>query len=373
MAAAQSHSTRSRSRLFRVVALTFSFVFLFFLFELAIRIFAAAGLLTIPGPPPRAPAIWDPDHESFGVWHTPDATQVLQTRDFSVTYQTNSVGARDVERERESSTSRVVFLGDSVVEGWGVEVEKRLSNLLESKTGVPHLNFGMAHFGPYQSYLAYRDLAKTFAHDTVFLGIFPHNDFLDLDFEAAAHALGYEYRYRPYLVGEYPNYQHVDHRESWWQQFARRTFYTYSAIDFIVSKLARHTIDGYKTPRYNEQGLPYSLLYDFSQEQLQLLTHTVALLQEELEGRELVIILFPALPAFARLELSGPSPLADTLRAAGKEGTLRVIDLLPAMAKPGVDYSKYFVAPEHFDFHLSRRGNVLVGRILRRELADIYP
>jgi hypothetical protein len=341
-------------------------------FELAIRFFAAAGLLTIPGPPPRTSEIWDADHETFGVWHSLHSSEVVQTRDFAVTYETNSVGARDVERQRDQATKRVVVLGDSVVEGWGVESRKRLSNRLEASTAIPHLNFGMAHFGPYQSYLVYRDLAKTFAHDIVMLGVFPYNDFLDLDFEAAAHALGYEYRYRPYLIGEYPDYRHFDHREATWQNFLRRRFYTYSAIDFVIDRLTDHTVDGYKSQLYNDRDLYFSYFYDYSEDQLQLLKHSLELLQAEATGKTMVVVLFPALPDFARLQQSGPSPLADEIRSVDQAGTLRVVDLLSEMARSGADHSKYFVSPEHSDFHLNPKGNRVAAEILRSELADLY-
>ena len=63
----------------------------------------------------------------------------------------------------------------------------------------------MAHFGPYQEYLVYRDLAREFDHDAVLVGVLPGNDFANIDFDLARTLPRHDYRYRPYLVGD-PRY-----------------------------------------------------------------------------------------------------------------------------------------------------------------------
>ncbi len=87
-----------------------------------------------------------------------------------------------------------MVLGDSFLEGWGLPVADRLSNLLEEATGVPHLNFAAAHFGPYQQLLVYEELASQFDHNAVLASVLPTNDFIDLDLEAARELEDYEYR-----------------------------------------------------------------------------------------------------------------------------------------------------------------------------------
>src|SRR5690606_12262006 len=149
----------------------------------------------------------------LGIWRWPNARFEHRGDCFDVVYETNSIGARDVERPREAAGRRVVVLGDSFMEGWAVAREARLPDRLEAATGIPHLNFAMAHFGPYQSLLAYRSLARDYEHDAVLLGLLPANDFLDSELALAATIAG-SYLYRPYLVGEPPNYTRWDHRES---------------------------------------------------------------------------------------------------------------------------------------------------------------
>ncbi len=118
--------------------------------ELSVAALVHAGLLDTPRPPRGGTAFWKGHHPRFGVWHEPNAETVHERACFRVRYATNSVGARDAERSLDADAPRVVVLGDSFLEGWGVARDERLSERLESGTGFEHLNFAMAHFGPYQ-------------------------------------------------------------------------------------------------------------------------------------------------------------------------------------------------------------------------------
>jgi lysophospholipase L1-like esterase len=91
--------------------------------------------------------------------------------------------------------SRVVLLGDSMMEGLGVGRENRVSDLLEKKTDVEHLNFATSGiFGPIQQWLIYENLAQQFDHTAVYLFVFPTNDFVDNDPKK-----NNPRRYRPYF------------------------------------------------------------------------------------------------------------------------------------------------------------------------------
>src|ERR1700757_1363940 len=78
---------------------------------------------------------WADINPDFGVWHRPNGHFYHQGGCFSVEYTTNSYGARDVERSLHSSRPRTVLLGDSMIEGFGMQTEERLSNLLEKGAG----------------------------------------------------------------------------------------------------------------------------------------------------------------------------------------------------------------------------------------------
>jgi len=367
-------SSSRRNLAFRIIALTISTALTLLLLELSLWLLVRNDLFRMQAPSGSTESVWDPNHPTFGSWHRPGVNQLLQFPTFKVHYRTNSVGARDIERERVGSGPRAIVLGDSVTEGWGVEASQRLSNLLESATGTPHLNFSMAHFSPYQTYLVYREFGRKFSHDMVLLGLFPFNDFTDLDYDSAAHAPGYEYRYRPYLVGRYPNYHHLDHREPAWQRFLRSRSYTYGVLDILSSRLRGNDTGGYEREIKDESGLYRSFYYDYTQPQLDLLKRCLELIRSEAAERPVIVVLFPTPLDLLRSRQSGPGRLVDELLAVAETGAgeLRVVDLLSKMTEQKMHPKHFFLSIEHSDFHLNPRGNAFAAHILRQELADLY-
>ena len=152
----------------------------------------------------------DPD---FGVWRPINLTKVLKGECFEATYHSNSYGARDKERARKSDKKRVFVLGASNVEGFGVDTIDRVTNLVENSTGIEMLNFAVAgYFSPTQQYLLYKKYHQKFEHDYVIMGISFPKGFEEDDIEVwRERALGTDYWkwYRPYWVGDYPNYDLV--------------------------------------------------------------------------------------------------------------------------------------------------------------------
>ena len=124
---------------------------------------------------------WVDNNPSFGMWHRANGHFIHKSGCYSVAYDTNSYGARDVERSVHSSAPRTVVLGDSMIEGVGQPADKRLTNILEKDTGREYLNFGSGSFGPLQYSLSYKTLASKFDHDLVLVGFVPDNDFHDMD------------------------------------------------------------------------------------------------------------------------------------------------------------------------------------------------
>ena len=125
---------------------------------------------------------WGTYNPVFGMWHPPNGHFIHQEGCFSFEYSTNSYGARDVERTLHSDRPRTVVLGDSFMEGFGLPVNERLSNVLEARTGREHLNFGTGGgFSPLQYALTYESLASKFDHNVVLVGVLPDNDFHEMD------------------------------------------------------------------------------------------------------------------------------------------------------------------------------------------------
>ena len=164
--------------------------------ELALRGLGIFGLAPINTYPDTIkPVFWDDIRRDTGVWRYPNAELRVRTRCYDVLYETNSFGARDRPRTKAHEGQRVVLLGDSMMEGLGVSREDRVSDLLEKKTGIEHLNFATSGiFGPIQQWLIYENLAREFDHTAVYLFVFPTNDFVDND-----PSKNDPRRYRPYL------------------------------------------------------------------------------------------------------------------------------------------------------------------------------
>src|ERR1700740_3179594 len=120
---------------------------------------------------------WVDNNSSFGMWHRANGHFVHKSGCYSVAYDTNSYGARDVERSLHSSAPRTVVLGDSMIEGVGLPADKRLTNILEKDTGREYLNFGSGSFGPLQLALSYKTMASKFDHNLVLMGVVPHKVF----------------------------------------------------------------------------------------------------------------------------------------------------------------------------------------------------
>jgi len=181
----------------------FLLLFFYLLFELICFGFIKSGY--IPARQPSFHFVWkNPQYPlpmadidtTWGTWHYKEPFR-SQNGCIYFDYRINSYGARDIERQKKSNNKdRVIVLGDSFTEGYGLAENERLSNLLQKKTGKEFLNFSCADFGTTQEYLVYKYLAQAFDHSTIFIGFVPFNDFENDD----RSFLGEQNRYKPYFI-----------------------------------------------------------------------------------------------------------------------------------------------------------------------------
>src|ERR1700722_815130 len=158
------------------------------------------------GRSPQGPG-WLTEREAWGAWHAPNRDDRQQSRCFSVSLDSNSYGARDRERAVDGDPHRTVVLGDSFAEGWGVEADQRLSDLLEARYHREFLNFGVENdVGPLQYQILYERLASKFSHDRVLILFLPDNDFTDNDADYwRRFRSDFHERYRPYYQASDPD------------------------------------------------------------------------------------------------------------------------------------------------------------------------
>lgn len=347
------------------------------LLEIGVRVLSAYGLIAIPPALARDDPFWDGEHPRFGVWHRPQADATQRSHAFNVRYRTNSLGARDIEHDPRQTRPRLVALGDSYLEGWGVEQEDRVTDLLAASTGREVVNLAMSHFGPYQELLAYREFAPQFDHDAVLVGIVPMSDFFDLDLAEAKHSPDELDRYRPYLTGSFPDYRPVNFRESAARRFLRHESMAFNALISVWDSLGRpeawspKRADGVQPPSSTPAaGRIHSFYYDYSAKNALLLRWCLAQIAVAAGERPVVVVLFPAPPDFVRYGLSGEPPLTRELEEEGRADGFRVIDLLPAMAAHTNDANEYFFDS---DYHWNEVGHATAAELLAERLREILP
>lgn len=346
--------------------------------EVGVRILVGFDLL--PYAPFRTtaePVFWADIHPSFGTWHLPDKEFHHETSCFDVTYRSNGYGARDRERARRSTAPRrTVVLGDSFAEGIGVAAEARVSDLLEQRTGIEHLNFGTAgNFGSVQEWVLYRDLARQFDHSDVIILALPDNDFSDND-----PANFPQKRYRPYLVKGRDGFA-LEYRvafgdrdrdryamETIVQNFASNVSYTANVIRHVL----RHRKQARRWARSEVDRVPYN---DYSEADLQVLQESYRRIEESMgSGRRLWIFTIPRFRDFAWYAAQGYDfrlP-ADLSRFAESTDGVAYLDLLPELARRagelGVPVASLF---HECDGHWSPLGNQLAADIIGRQVYGV--
>jgi lysophospholipase L1-like esterase len=111
--------------------------------------------------------------DKLGFRYEPNASTMVRSPygEFQVTYQTNELGLRD-ERAGASdddSALRVLALGNSLVEGWGVAERDRFTDVAEAlmAEGAPParrvriFNAGLSGYGAAQDYLLFQELNRS--------------------------------------------------------------------------------------------------------------------------------------------------------------------------------------------------------------------
>jgi hypothetical protein len=302
---------------------------------------------------------WGTYNPVFGMWHPPNGHFLHQEGCFSFEYATNSYGARDVERNLHSERPRTVVLGDSFMEGFGLPVEERLSNVLETRTGREHLNFGTGGgFSPLQYALVYESLASKFDHDRVLVGVLPDNDFHEMDGPwMEEHYPGrYFPNYRNDLSVGYMGSYDPNAREDLGtraQAFFRAYFATYHVVEYILASRV-----------YSAKRRTYSGYNDYSATDLARLENSLLDIKRvaDKRGAKVDVFLIPRANDFQRYR-RGEDRLGAALESWGRENGIWVKDLLPEMeARSGGNYKPYFLP---CDDHWSEGGTQAAADILQ--------
>jgi hypothetical protein len=134
-------------------------------------------------PPPRE--IWEYSPTRHHVL-TPGVSMRHRTAEFDYVWRNNALGMRDPERtlHKPPGTYRLLFLGDSMVQGHGVAlpdtIPSRLESWLAGRAGarprVEVLNAGVFGYSPLLESIYLREVADALEPDLVLLGVTLAND-----------------------------------------------------------------------------------------------------------------------------------------------------------------------------------------------------
>jgi lysophospholipase L1-like esterase len=151
----------------------------------------------------RRPHVWQFDSE-LGWEHIPGASGWLVKPEFEVEFRINADGLRDRDysRKRPPQGRRLLVMGDSFAEGWGVQLEESVSKQLEKQVqkAAPDkafevINFGVAGYGTDQEMLLFEKLGLSYEPDQVLVLFYPN----DLINNANRQGVGAERGYKPYF------------------------------------------------------------------------------------------------------------------------------------------------------------------------------
>jgi lysophospholipase L1-like esterase len=333
---------------------------------------------------PRLP-FWGDFSQSFGRWRRPDDSIIVTpVHGQPVQIRSNSFGMRDRERNPQNSTQhrRVALVGDSFVEGFIVQEQQRYSNLLENKTGVEHLNFGINGTSVINYYLIYKNLVKRFDHDVVLVSILPANDFEDYNDNQKRNLMRYPI-YRPYWQGEFPNvrldYSLADISQSLstfanhdkpaqTQQVVDSVYRTLPIKDKVIAELSLNSYllsctfylaDQVARLRQKEQS---SYTKEFFEDRWPAFIYSLEQLAIESAGKEVIFYTVPVLDDLKAYQKDRTDDLSPRLEKLCQQYGITYINLLPYFYEQGEEqWQKLY---QKGDGHWTPEGEKFMAHVL---------
>jgi hypothetical protein len=131
----------------------------------------------------RAMFLDERDSQPYVFGHKPDVNIVLPQKGILPrrVFSTNSLGLRSTGRTADvlEFEQSIAILGDSVVEGATVSDGETFASLIEGKTGIPVLNFGVGSTNTAHQYYFFREKYRPEFSLSLILLAFSENDFED--------------------------------------------------------------------------------------------------------------------------------------------------------------------------------------------------
>ncbi|MER3445987.1 MAG: hypothetical protein C4291_03750 [Candidatus Dadabacteria bacterium] len=318
--------------------------------------------------------------------------------EFNYIWANNSLGMRDRERplKKRPGSFRILFLGDSFVQGWGVPLEQTMTILLENSLNKPKrektievLNAGVFGYGPFLEYLYLKELMPSVEPDLVIVGFFPGNDVGDDYFYThhvhfkADRSVFFDDRKWPWsyrdevLDGTASKTAHNSYISSLWNRF--KPWLLRSHLVLVIKNLSVQI--KYRREKEQERKLVQDRRDDI-RINLGLVNYPVLDRNQRLDywklsrgyladihrlckmrGIPMVLVVIPALYIFEENQFKEPYEVLDEI---GRELSIPVIQLLLEFQKWSHEKLEYKI-----DLHWNSNGNRLAAAILDRELRKL--
>ena len=172
---------RSKDFLGNLVVLAVAIVFCFIVAEVLFAVFGVSALQQVPN-----------YRTSSDMWHhgfVPNSSGEFKTSEWDTHYSINSFGFRDrgFSPQKPAGVFRILMLGDSYAEGYGVEADqsfpKVLERMLNNSEGKNYevINTGIGSYSPILEYLVLKYKGLALQPDLVILNYDwsdPHDDYI---------------------------------------------------------------------------------------------------------------------------------------------------------------------------------------------------
>jgi hypothetical protein len=266
---------------------------------------------------------WRNEKFEWGGWHNASITSIHEGACFTTYYKSNNLGARDDEFYERKDKKRIVLIGDSFAEGFGVESSKTVASLLERTTEYEVYNFGSTpDIGPVQYNILYKRLAKKYEHDILIIFFLPINDFNDNDYhhwqllKRNIAAENFE-RFRPYWkkIGEntYDYFipeQAIKTNDQYSEIMPFRTFFmhnfwfynVYQALEFYYKIYKLSYLSGVPIGAILDSSNGYSGYFDATEEQQKAAVWFIDDLISSSDAKKIFLVSIPARSDYKQLK-----------------------------------------------------------------------
>ncbi|MGQ9889988.1 MAG: SGNH/GDSL hydrolase family protein, partial [Aggregatilineales bacterium] len=235
--------TATRGRRVRrwLTIIGFNIVAVALLTEIGLRVFAPCWFL------PVIPPVYEP-HPVYGYFHIPNSSVISCTLEFTVSVDINSHGLRDdtdLEYAKPDGVQRVLVIGDSFTEGFGVQAADAYAAQLEALLNadgisVQVINGGVTGYGTAHALKFLANQGVRYQPDLVIYAFFL-NDVIDNTLSQLFELDGGKLNALPVDESRAPAVllnRNSNNNSNSFRNFLKYNFHTYRALNSALRRLA---------------------------------------------------------------------------------------------------------------------------------------